>query len=307
MSDEELKKIIEETIGHNDPYWNQPVFNIVKKIIELPENTETSIFALCDSDNKLHSTFMFEINDTVTKVCEKLNINLDHSKYKGAIIGLPYCTPFIKKSLTNDTKKTTSNLSKTMPNIPLEFHKMNSMPGDPANSVAYGIQTQSSRCFLIMYPINNQAAMPYENVGAIIDGIHNTLTDTQGLVEVDAGITKNNKKYVYSIVKTKLEPSGIQYILTMHIDMKNYTINIQAFFDEIGMTGLRDSSIMNKMISEGEIVLPNMDGWFKDPYDETYKKGLLMNLSEQLKYDAMFPQHPLSEARSFIKYVVENN
>ena len=36
MSDEELKKIIEETVGNNDPYWNEPAFNIVKKIIDLP-------------------------------------------------------------------------------------------------------------------------------------------------------------------------------------------------------------------------------------------------------------------------------
>ena len=35
MNNEELKKIVEETIGNNDPYWNEPVFNVVKKIIDL--------------------------------------------------------------------------------------------------------------------------------------------------------------------------------------------------------------------------------------------------------------------------------
>lgn len=192
-------------------------------------------------------------------------------------------------------------------NIPSEFHKINSMPEDPANSIAYGKQTQSSNCFLIMYPINSQSAMPYENEIAVIDGIHGALADTQGLVEVKNGITKNQKKYIYNIVKSKLEPSGMQYILTMHIDMKDYTINVQSFFAETSMTGFRDTTIMNKMINEGKIVPPNMDGWFKDPYDENYKKGLLMNLSEQSEYDSMFPQHPLSEIRSFIKYVEENN
>ena len=49
MSDKELKKIIEETVGNNDPYWNEPAFNIVKKIIDLPENAETSIYKLCDN------------------------------------------------------------------------------------------------------------------------------------------------------------------------------------------------------------------------------------------------------------------
>lgn len=192
-------------------------------------------------------------------------------------------------------------------NIPTDFQKMNTLPEDPANSVAYGKQTQSSKCFLMMFPINNQNAMPYGNEKAVIDGIHGALADGQGLVEVKSGITKNQKRYIYSIVKSKLEPSGMQYILTMHIEMNDHSINIQSYFDEAGMTGFRDTSIMNKMINEGKITPPNMDGWFKDPYDENYKKGLLMNLSENVEYDAMFPQHPLSETRNFIKYVVENN
>lgn len=192
-------------------------------------------------------------------------------------------------------------------NIPVEFQKMNSKPEDPANSVVYGKQTESSNCFLMMYPINAQSAMPYENERAVVDGIHGALSDTQGLVEVKAGTTKNQKRYIYSIVKSKLDPSGMQYILTMHIDMDDHTINVQAFFAEAGMTGSRDTAVMNKMIEEEKVTMPNMEGWFKDPYDENYTKGLLMNLSEQSEYDTMFPKHPLSEARSFIKYVVENN
>ena len=192
-------------------------------------------------------------------------------------------------------------------NIPQEFKKMNSMPEDPKDSSAFEKQTASSNCFLMIYPIDNQKAMPYENEKAVVDGIHGALTDTQGLVEVKTGTTKNQKRYVYSIVKSKLEPSGVQYILTMHIDMKDYTIDVRAFFDEKGITGGRDTAIMNKMINEGKIALPNLNGWRKDPYDENYKRGLLMNLSEQNQYDALFPEHPLSETRRFIEYVIENN
>ena len=50
-----------------------------------------------------------------------------------------------------------------------------------------------------------------------------------------------------------------------------------------------------------------MDGWFKDPYDNSFKKGLLMNLSEKPEYDAMFPNHPLSILRNIIKFLIENN
>lgn len=99
MSDEELKKIVEETIGNNDPYWNEPVFNVVKKIIALPENSETTISKLVDDDKKLNSKFMFEINKAVTEVCKKININLDKSKHDGQIIGLPFNISFVKKTL----------------------------------------------------------------------------------------------------------------------------------------------------------------------------------------------------------------
>ena len=192
-------------------------------------------------------------------------------------------------------------------NIPMNFQKLNPMPGDPLNSVSYGRQTQACNCFVMLYPISNEKAMPYGNINEVINGIHEILDDNQGLIEVRSGITNNQKRYIYSIVKSKLEPSGMQYIMTMHIDMNNYTINIQSYFDEIGMTGLRDATVMNKMINDGKITPPNLVGWFKDPYDETYKKGLLMNLSEDIEYDAMFSQHPLSELRSFVKYVIENN
>ena len=98
MNDEELKKIIEETIGNNDPYWNEPVFNIVKKIIALPENSETTISDLIDDDRKLDHKFMFEIQKAVIAVCKKINITLDFSKHSGQIIGLPFYISFIKKT-----------------------------------------------------------------------------------------------------------------------------------------------------------------------------------------------------------------
>lgn len=102
MNNEELKKIIEETIGNNDPYWNELVFNVVKKIIDLPENTEATISGLIDNDNKSNSKFMFEIYKSVTEVCEKINITLDGSKHSGQFIGPPFNVSFIKKTLSDD-------------------------------------------------------------------------------------------------------------------------------------------------------------------------------------------------------------
>lgn len=192
-------------------------------------------------------------------------------------------------------------------NVPIEYKKMNSLPEDPVNSISYGKQTQSSDCFMMIYPIDKQKSMPYENVQAVIDGIHGVLDETQGLIEVKSGMTKNFRKYIYSIIKTKMNPSGMQYILTMHVDADECCMKIQSFCSEKGMTGFRDSSVMNMMVKEGKVTLPDMSGWFKDPYDENYKRGIVMNLSEREEYDPAFLQHPLSEARNLVKYIVENN
>lgn len=102
MNDERLKKIVEEVIGNNDPFWNEPVYNIVKKIIDLPEGTETTISKLLGDTSNSYNKFMFDIDKTVTKVCEKINIKLDRSKYKGAVVGLPFNIPFKKVCFNNN-------------------------------------------------------------------------------------------------------------------------------------------------------------------------------------------------------------
>jgi len=51
----------------------------------------------------------------------------------------------------------------------------------------------------------------------------------------------------------------------------------------------------------------NGEGWVADPYDPTYMQGALMNLSEKEEYDEAFPNHPLSQARKIVKFLIENN
>ena len=45
--------------------------------------------------------------------------------------------------------------------------------------------------------------------------------------------------------------------------------------------------------------------WWFDPYDKDYKHPFLMNLSEKEEYDELFPDHPLSQCRKFVKYITE--
>lgn len=102
ITDEELKKIVEETIGNNDPLFNDSVFDIVRKIIKLPEGTEITVNQLLGDIYPRDTNFMFEVDNFVAKVCEKLNIILDKSKHDGQDIGLPFNISFIKKTLSGE-------------------------------------------------------------------------------------------------------------------------------------------------------------------------------------------------------------
>ena len=81
-------------------------------------------------------------------------------------------------------------------------------------------------------------------------------------------------------------------------------------FKEIGITGTRDSLVYTMML-QGDTVKREKDGfikgWARDPYDETFTKGFLMNMSEDEKYDKHFPDHPLSELRRLKDFILQNN
>lgn len=105
--------------------------------------------------------------------------------------------------------------------------------------------------------------------------------------------------FIYSIVKTKAEPSGVQFGLTLDIGVGSAALHVQGFFDEKGTTGLRAAMVYELMRRENKVG-PAMEGWSKDPYDEKHTRGFLANLSEREEFDAMFPEDPLSMARAFV-------
>ena len=191
-------------------------------------------------------------------------------------------------------------------NILEGFSNVKSMPDDPKDSVVYGARTDLFDSFILFFPIDKQSSMPYGNAKAVIDGIHGCLDEDQGLIEVETGSTKSGKSYIYSIVKSAMNPHGVQYTLTFHYDLPDFTLNIRAFYTEKGTTGLRDSIVYEQAKRDG-IVSGDFDGWMCDPYDPDYKKGFLMNLSEQKHLDQHFQGHVLTELRKFIDYFVENN
>ncbi len=158
------------------------------------------------------------------------------------------------------------------------------------------------------FVVSKKDSMNLDDKQLIIDEIHSSLSDNQGIICVKNGETKNHHKYIYSIVKTINEPmGGVLYYLRMNIQHDKKLYEIIGEFTETGTTGLRDSLILDMMMSKGDVTVENdkLQGWFKDPYDDAYTKGIMMNLSEKEEFDELFPDHPLSQARELVNYIIE--
>lgn len=189
--------------------------------------------------------------------------------------------------------------------MPEGYLKLNNMPDDPEGSVSYGMKTSSCGSFIQAFPIGMNRAMDFRNAQPTIDSIHKTLSDTQALIEVKVGITKRDYPYAYSIIKNKKEPSGVNYFMLLQVAYGHAVLNIKAFFDEIGTTGIRDTMIFELAIRQGIVSTTDTKNWWFDPYDKDSQHPYLMNVSEKEEYDEAFPEHPLSQCRKFAKYLIE--
>lgn len=122
-----------------------------------------------------------------------------------------------------------------------------------------------------------------------------------GLIETNL-INLKTYSLIKTIFKIPQQPTGMTYLASLTIPFKkcSYVVKIQAV--EVGATGMRDTVVSTKLLTEGKIGLggDDFEGWFADPYDPSIKEGTPMNLSEDIAYDAMFPKHPLSQARSLL-------
>ena len=186
--------------------------------------------------------------------------------------------------------------------VPDYFQQVDSTPEDPEESIPLMAQSESAVCLVALQPLSPEDAMPFDNSESVIEGIHECLDEEQGLIEVEAG-GKVGSRYVYSIVKTLKNPNvpeGVQYTLTLDREYGDKIIHAQGFFDEQGITGMRDSMVFAMFKPESDLE-ERMSEWTFDPYDPEYKHGHLMNQSELIGFDEHFPAHPLSMAREFAR------
>ncbi|WP_442265972.1 hypothetical protein ACSIGC_17035 [Tenacibaculum sp. ZS6-P6] len=124
-----------------------------------------------------------------------------------------------------------------------------------------------------------------------------------GIIEVDV-VDLSGFKAVKTIMKFPQNP-GMAYLSSYTIPFKDYSFVIKIQAPEVGVSGVRDSVIFNKLLAKGEVnfVDEGIENWFYDPYDATITDGIRMNKSEQEIYDEEFPEHPLSVSRKLFRQI----
>ena len=94
----ELKRIIKETIGNDDPYWNKQIFEIMTKVINLSEETESTIAQLINynsNENNVSLSMQERIYEMIMEICKKININIERINNE-ELSGLAYYYKFKK-------------------------------------------------------------------------------------------------------------------------------------------------------------------------------------------------------------------
>ncbi len=198
---------------------------------------------------------------------------------------------------------------KTALRLPERFRQLKSLHEDPPMSVPYGYVSEGTESFLFVSPVEKRDAMPFHDPETVIDGIRRELGEDQGIIEVVNGITREQRRYIYSVVKTLKRMQGVQYNLTMHLERADDVLQVQGFFSEANVAGARDALVFALLEKQGEIRVRDSipEGWVSDPYDPWYTRGIRMNRSEQERFDVLFPAHPLSELRKFVKEIIVDN
>lgn len=175
--------------------------------------------------------------------------------------------------------------------------------------LVYEKSTDNSKNRITILKMPIEETVDFDNIDKLIEEIHGILKSNQGLIELNSGVGVNESRYIYSLIKDiDTEIGGATYILDMNIKLDMLIYKIYGEFKETGITGKRDNiglqlALTYKLIGNEE---SPFDGWNKDPYDESYNKGILKNMSEGQGMDYLFQEHPLSQARELIYAIINN-
>ena len=179
--------------------------------------------------------------------------------------------------------------------------------------IGFGKRTYGMSAILITWPVSENESMSLTDRDNIIENIRAEQVGDQGLIDVKCGVTPKGNRYAYIIRKMcSTDEEGnkqwpIQYLLGMNIRIDGKIHFIDSSFCPPEESGdIRRSALDIMKLGSRELKL-TADEWERDPFDADRKEGVMMDWTEDEKYDDLFPYSPLSELRRFIKFVTDNN
>ena len=142
---------------------------------------------------------------------------------------------------------------------------------------------------------------------ALRDRYRAALGDQGGLVFVDV-LEIAKLPAVRTLFKLGIpgQERGRVYLAGITLPFREASLVVRVQCVETGMTGIRETIVLNKLMGAGEKFAPDdegvMQGWASDPYrPETPFSSLLRNRADDERWDELFPDHPLSRARGHLR------
>ena len=107
---------------------------------------------------------------------------------------------------------------------------------------------------------------------------------------------------------------GYAYRGGLFCPVETTLVSVYAIFSEHGTTGVREAYVTASLWDSGELKIDmpegaehgesgKIKGWFFDPYDPNFEGETLNSISDDISYDATFPDHPLSALRRTLMQV----
>lgn len=131
---------------------------------------------------------------------------------------------------------------------------------------------------------------------------------SMGIVECDV-LEKTGTKFVKTLGKLIRKGKPAFYIASIAIPLLDQSFVFSLHAQEGKLTGFRDTTILNRLLSNGQVEFDpqtkQLKAWAQDPYFPDYQGPCLRNLSEDKHYDQEFPDHPLSKVRSRINELID--
>ena len=107
-------------------------------------------------------------------------------------------------------------------------------------------------------------------------------------------------KFIKMIVRVPQQPLGMMYIGSLTLPFRDFSFVVKMQCSESGITGMRESLILNELLENGEVEFDNksdeFEGW-EMPLGTVNSPSWRINRAEAVEYDARFPNHPLSILR----------